>query len=204
IRPVPRQSRHGSENANAPWLRLTRPTPPHVGQVRGVLPGRAPVPPQRSQRPGEVSRSCTSAPRTASTQSIRSALSTSAPRRLRVVAVVPAPRPPNRPPNRSPSPLAPEAPPNRSFRSKPGPAAVPNPPGNPPPANRPPPPAKSARVSSYSRRFFSSDSTPYASETLLNRASASASPGLASGCSSRASLRYAFLISSAEASGGTP
>ena len=35
IRPVPRQSRHGSENANAPWLRLTRPTPSQVGHVRG-------------------------------------------------------------------------------------------------------------------------------------------------------------------------
>ena len=62
----------------------------------------------------------------------------------------------------------------------------------------------SDRASSYSRRRDSSESTPYASETSLNRASALASPGFLSGCSSRASLRYAFLMSAPEASLATP
>src|SRR5690242_288936 len=171
IRPVPRQSRHGSENANAPWLLDTNPEPAHVGQTCGAVPGRAPEPPQVSQRPGDDSRIGTSAPRTASTKSIVSSDSTSAPRRLRVDVVGPAPRPPpppNRPPKRSPSPPAPPACPpapalrSRSFRSNgcPPDAPVPKPPGKPPPPKPPPPPANRARVSSYSLRFFSSESTP--------------------------------------------
>src|SRR6478735_6460047 len=157
IRPVPRQSRHGSENANAPWLLDTNPEPAHVGQTCGAVPGRAPEPPQVSQRPGDDSLIGTSAPRTASTKSIVSSDSTSAPRRLRGAVVVPRPPAPNRPPNKSPSPPAPAPPPwpapalrSRSFRSNPWPpeAPVPKPPGNPaPPKPPPPPPAKSARVS---------------------------------------------------------
>src|SRR6185437_14881466 len=92
------------------------------------------------RRPGDDSRIGTSAPRTASTKSIVSSDSTSAPRRLRVDVVGPAPRPPpppNRPPKRSPSPPAPPAwPPapalrSRSFRSNgcPPDAPVPKPPG---------------------------------------------------------------------------
>jgi hypothetical protein len=44
IRPVPRQSVQGSLNANEPWLRVTRPAPLQVGQVRGEVPGLAPLP----------------------------------------------------------------------------------------------------------------------------------------------------------------
>ncbi len=50
--PVPRQSRHGSLKPNAPWLWLTNPLPPQVGQRRGAVPGFAPDPPHSRQVPG--------------------------------------------------------------------------------------------------------------------------------------------------------
>ena len=144
IRPVPRQSRHGSENANAPWLRLIRPRPEHVGHCRGAVPGRAPVPEQVWQRPGAESRIGTSAPWTACVKSIRSSVSTSAPRCPRVAdARVPRPpAPPKSPPSRSPRPgPAPPVLPNRSPMSNvcPPPGNPPAPPGNPP--GKPPRPA---------------------------------------------------------------
>ena len=80
----------------------------------------------------------------------------------------------------------------------------PPPPYPPLPLGRKPPPANRDRASSYSLRLASSDSTSYASETSLNRSSAGLSPGFLSGCSSRASLRYFFLISSGVASLDTP
>ena len=57
---------------------------------------------------------------------------------------------------------------------------------------------------SYSLRFSGSESTSYAPCTSLNFRSASSSPGLRSGWYSRASLRYAFFSSSADAFLGTP
>ena len=42
--PVPWQSGHGSEKPKCPWLRVTKALPLHVGQVRGLVPGLAPLP----------------------------------------------------------------------------------------------------------------------------------------------------------------
>src|SRR5262249_9743767 len=147
----------------------------------------------------------TVAPCTASAKSMRMSVSTSAPRRARVDVDGPPPPlvRPNRPPSRSPRPpddVVVDAPPgNRSPRSNP-----PVPPPKPPAPGRNAPDPNRLRASSYCLRLAGSDSTPYASETALKRASALASPGLASGCSSLASLRYAFLISSAPAEEDTP
>jgi hypothetical protein len=44
IDPLPRHSVHGSENPNAPWLRLTTPEPLQFGHTFGLVPGRAPLP----------------------------------------------------------------------------------------------------------------------------------------------------------------
>ena len=57
---------------------------------------------------------------------------------------------------------------------------------------------------SYALRFSGSERTSYAACTSLNRSSAPSSPGFRSGWYSRASLRYAFLISSSEAFFATP
>src|SRR5581483_2852265 len=142
-RPVPRQSRHGSEKPKWPWLFVTRPWPPQVGQVRGLVPGFEPEPPQLVQRAGLVNRSPTVAPCTASANGRRISLSTSAPRRDCVDVRVPRPEPPppKRPPNRSPSPPPPPAPPraappSRSSRLMP-PLAL-NPPGPLKPLPKPP------------------------------------------------------------------
>jgi hypothetical protein len=75
--PVPRQLRHGSEKANAPWLRLVTPAPWHTGQVCGVVPGRAPLPLQVGQVPGLCMRSGTVTPRTASSKERVASVSTS-------------------------------------------------------------------------------------------------------------------------------
>src|ERR1019366_2465918 len=113
-----------------------------------------------------------------------------------------APNPPrSRSPSRPPVPVfvpVPD-PPNRSPRSKP-----PNPPWAPPPAGDRKPPPKRERASSYSLRRFPSDSTECASEISLKRSSDDALPLFASGWYLRASLRYAFLISSGVAVLETP
>src|SRR5690625_6966636 len=57
IDPLPRQSVHGSEKPNAPWLRLIAPDPLQVGQTFGLVPGRAPLPWQLVHGAGLVSRS---------------------------------------------------------------------------------------------------------------------------------------------------
>src|SRR5690606_4216935 len=147
--PWPRQSRHGSVNANAPWLRLTRPAPPHVGHGRRRVPGRAPLPPHVPQVAGLDSRNGNVAPRTASTKSMRTSVSTSAPRCPRMVDVAVPPRRPNRLPSMSPRPPKPPPAvwPNRSLKSKP---PLPPPGKLKPPA---PPEPNSLRVSSYSLRF---------------------------------------------------
>src|ERR1700757_308519 len=203
IEPLPRQSVHGSEKPNAPWLRLITPEPLHVGHTFGLVPGCAPLPWQLVHGAGLVSRSGIATPLAASTKSSWVSVSRSFPRRGRL-GRAPEPRP-NNPPNRSPMlvpPLRPAAS-KRSFRlnSAPSPPTSnpPKPPSNRGPPN--PPPARSRRVSSYSLRLASSDNTLYASETALNR---SAPPGFLSGCRSEASLRYAVLMSLALASEETP
>ena len=57
IEPLPRQSVHGSENPNAPWLRLMTPEPLQFGHTFGLVPGRAPLPWQLVHGAGLVSRS---------------------------------------------------------------------------------------------------------------------------------------------------
>src|SRR5215475_909281 len=198
IWPVPRQSRHGSLNPNAPWLRLTNPLPPQVGHTYGLVPGRAPDPWQVWHVPGPESFNGSITPRTASSKPSVTSASTSCPRvgpTLRRRVVVP---PVKSPPKMSPSPPPVPALPMPPVPLKRSPTSnVPSPLGNPPPAN-------SVRASSYSLRRFSSERTSYASDTSLNLASASALPGFLSGCSSRASLRYAFLMSAGDASLATP
>ncbi len=91
---------------------------------------------------------------------------------------------------------------NRSAKS---PKPPPSPPvvhvAPPPPFGRRPP---NAAMASYSRRLSGSDSTSWAWEIALKRSSALGSPAFASGWYSRASFRYAFLISSALALRETP
>ncbi len=73
-----------------------------------------------------------------------------------------------------------------------------------PPVENAPPSPPNARALSYSLRFSGSERTSWAAPTCLNRSSAAVSPGLRSGWYSRASLRYAFLISSCDAFLSTP
>src|SRR5919107_724685 len=128
--PVPRQLRHGSENANAPWLRLVTPAPWHTGQMCGLVPGLAPLPLQVGHVPGLCMRSGTVTPRAASSKESVASVSTSWPRagpdaaccraRVEPGAAPPAP-PPKRLPKMSPSPPPapprPPAAPKRSPRS---------------------------------------------------------------------------------------
>src|SRR3954447_16023792 len=182
IEPLPRHSVQGSENPNAPWLRLTTPEPLQVGQTFGLVPGRAPLPWQFVHGAGLVSRSGIATPLVASMNDSSVSVSRSLPRRGLVGRGCCAPRP-KRPPNRSPMfapPVCPAAS-NRSFKLNSAPSP-PNPPKL-PPLYRPrpkPPPANSRRVSSYSLRLAASDSTLCASDTALNR-SAAAGSGLVSG-----------------------
>src|SRR3954471_24378316 len=141
--PLPRQATHGSLKPNAPWLRLTKPLPPQVGQRRAAVPGLAPDPWHRSHAAGPDSRSGNVAPCAACSKSSVSSALTSCPRvgppPLRV-PVRPADDP-NSPSNKSFR-LLPEPPPNMSETSKltlpgrraPPPPKPPNPPNPPPPA----------------------------------------------------------------------
>src|SRR4051812_46063377 len=81
IRPRPLQSRHGSEKAKLPRLRLAAPVPSQVGQTRGVVPALAPVPAQAGQADELVSRSDTVVPSTASENDSVTSDSMSWPRR---------------------------------------------------------------------------------------------------------------------------
>src|SRR6478752_3503726 len=171
IEPLPRHSVHGSENPNAPWLRLMTPEPLQFGHTFGLVPGRAPLPWQLVHGAGLVSRNGISTPLVASRKDSSVSVSRSLPRLGRLGRGCWAPRP-NSPPMLAP-PFWPAAS-NRSFRLNSTPS-VPNPPPKlpppPPPPNRPrpkpPPLAKSLRVSSYSLRLASSVSTDLASETAL-------------------------------------
>src|ERR1700751_515108 len=191
IEPLPRQSVHGSEKPNAPFLRLIPPDPLQVGPTFGLVPGCAPLPWQLVHGDGLVSRSGIATPLAASTKSSWVSVSRSLPRRGRL-GRAPAPRP-NKPPNRSPMLVPPVRPAasNRSLRLN----SAPSPPTSklkPPLSNlRPPkpPPANRRRVSSYSLRLAGSDKTLCASDTALKRSPAVGLSGFASGCRSRASLR---------------
>src|ERR1700757_4735919 len=207
IEPVPRHSVQGSENPNAPWLRLMTPEPLHVLHTFGLVPGRAPLPWQLVHGAGRVSRSGIATPLVASRKLSSVSVSRSLPRRGRL-GRGDAPRP-NSPPNRSPM-FAPPvwlAESDMSFKlnSVPSPP-MPKPPKLPPENRRrpKPPSANSRRVSSYSLRLDGSESTSLASDTALKRSSALGSLLLWSGCNSRASLRYARWISSWLASEETP
>src|SRR5690606_5050819 len=198
ISPRPLQSGHGSVSEKPPpEPRATCPVPTQVGHTRGV-PFLSPVPEQVLHGAWEDIRRGTVAPSMASVKPRVTSVSTSCPRRGWVRA--PAPRlnsPPNPSPRPPPKPPGPGAPPNRSPRSKLNEPPAPGPGRNPPLPN-------SARASSYSLRFFGSPRTSAASEISLKRSSALALPLLASGWNSRASFRYAFLISASVASLGTP
>src|SRR5690606_25472424 len=205
ISPRPLQSGHGSVREKPPPLpRATCPVPTQVGHTRGV-PFLSPVPEQALQGCCEDMRSGTVAPSIASVKLRVTSDSMSCPRRG-WVRVVPAPPRLNRPPKTSPRPppkppapaWPPWAPPKRSPRSK-----LKEPPPAPGPGRNPPLP-NSARASSYSLRFLGSPRMSFASEISLKRSSALALPLLASGWNSRASVRYAFLISASVASLGTP
>src|SRR2546430_943180 len=180
--PFPRQRGHGCESANSPWLSETTPEPPHCGHVFGLVPGSAPVPPQTWQAVSTSTGTRTVAPLSASSNEILTRASRSTPRcgRGRSGPRRPRPKRPPSPPNRS------ERSPRSTFSTR----TFPKPPNGPAP--------DSPNVS-YCLRFSASESRSYADWTSLKRSSAAASPGLRSGWSSRASLRYAFLISSSVA-----
>ena len=114
IWPVPRQSRHGSLTPKPPWLNEhRRPEPPQVGQVRGDVPGRAPLPPQVVQvaGPGQLQRQGRAAHRLVEVQRHLGADVLPAGRAAARAAAPtpPAPPPPNRLPNRSPRFAPPDA-----------------------------------------------------------------------------------------------
>src|SRR4029078_5763689 len=118
IEPLPRHSVHGSENPNAPWLRLTTPDPLQFGHTLGLVPGRAPLPWQFVHGAGLVSRSGIATPLVASRKDNSVSVSRSLPRRGRLGRGC-APRP-NSPPKRSPMfapPVLPAAP-NKTLRLK--------------------------------------------------------------------------------------
>ena len=71
-------------------------------------------------------------------------------------------------------------------------------------ARRDPAGSRPRGSASYSLRFFASPSTSYAFEMSLKRDSFALSPPVESGWFALASLRYAFLISSAVALSATP
>ena len=192
IEPLPPQREHGCVIEKKPWPCDSTPRPWQTGQTTGDVPGLAPVPWHVSHgvEVGIASDAC--APSTASSNDSETSVSRSRPRcgrarppapgrrrrRARVRRGAPAPPPP---PNRLER-MSLNEPPN-AFGSKPAP---------PPAANGPVP-------WSYALRLSGSDSTSCAAEISLKRSSALASPWLVSGWYWRASLRYAFLISSSEA-----
>ncbi len=196
--PLPWQLGHGWLKENRPWLSSTTPRPWQMGQVCGVVPGRAPLPWQVEQAASEVRYSVVLTPLTASAKDMLSSASRSPPRRGPTPLAAPPPRRRPRPkrfPRRSPA-----SPPSK-VNEKPW-----SPPRGPPapPGPNMPPMGPSLRTSSYSLRLASSPTTSYAAEISLKRSSALVSPGLASGCDWRASLRYALVMSLGDAESETP
>ncbi len=162
------------------WTRWTWPEPLQAVQRVGLVPGSAQEPEQRSHSTAVRKVTSCSVPKTTSRSSIFTRRSTSPPRRWRGTGPWLRPRIPEAPANMS----------KMSLKSNPAP-----PPGKPPMPGPPP--------MSYWRRLSAWERVSYAWETFLNFSAASGS-GLTSGWRVRASLRYAFLISSVEASRETP
>ena len=190
--PLPLHERQGCENENIPWLSAVDPRPPHAVHVFGEVPARAPEPEHDEHCASAVRCNDVVRPCAASTKSSVSVVAMSCPRCGPVDPPPPRRPPPPRPniwPRMSPSPSPPMS--KRMF--------CPPPPGPPKPPIGP-----TRRTSSYSARFFSSPTTSYAAEMSLNFSSAFALSGFASGWYSRASFRYAFVMSLTVASFDTP
>src|SRR3954454_16354425 len=187
--PEPPQRAHGRVIENRPWPWDSTPRPWHTGQTTGEVPGRAPVPRQVVHGAWVETWTGICAPSTACSKDSETLVSRSRPRSATGFVRAPPPRP---------------AVVEKMFERmsekdpKSWPAGPPAPPGAPvnPPPNRPPP-------RSYVLRFSGSPRTSYASEICLKRSSAPVSL-LVSGWYWRASLRYAFLISSGVALRSTP
>ena len=179
---MPRQRPHGVVVTICPrmlWrIRRTCPVPLHSAHDVAFVPAAAPEPSQSSQLTADLIDTEVRQPKTASTKSISICVSRSGPR-----CGPDCCRPP--PPNG-------ESPPKNASKMLPKPPAPPN--GSPPP--RPPPEIPASPNWSYRARVSSSDKTSYARLTSLNFSSASALFGFASGCNSRANLRYARFNSS--------
>src|SRR5580658_7825611 len=176
---VPKPPQPGQGREVITWPRndlvtwLTSPRPLQTSQVLGWLPGALPSPEQVGQTTAVSTVRSLVAPNTHSARSRSTLIVALRPRRARL---------------RGPR-EAPAAPPkNASMMSLNGNPAVPKPPA--------PPGANGSAPRSYICRFCGSDSTSYAWVISLNRSCVTGS-GLTSGCSSLASRRYAFLISSA-------
>jgi len=184
--PKPLQRGHGREVIT--WPRnerctcCTSPRPMQVSQVSGWVPGAQPDPSQVVHTTAVSIVSSRVVPKAVSARSSSTRSVALRPRRARV---------------RGPREVA--VPKKASMMSLNGKPAPPN--GPAPPA--PPPGANGSAPRSYISRFLGSESTSYAWVISLNRSWVSGS-GLTSGCSSRASRRYAFLISSGLASRRTP
>src|SRR6185437_1183805 len=188
--PAPPHSEHGWEIENIPWPCVSMPRPSQRGHTFGVVPGFAPVPWQVGHAWCIGTCSGTCAPETAWSKVIDTCASRSAPFSAR--GFVRTRRPLVEPPNRLER-MSPIEAPSKSKLPKP-----PKPPPGPAPVLNGPVPL------SYCLRFSVAPGPSCACEISLKRASASLSPGLRSGWYWRASLRYAFLISSALARLSTP
>ncbi len=107
---MPEQSSHGVSTTwpvpphwAQPWVRTTwpkseletvwtRPSPSHTEQVSGVVPAAAPLPPQVEQATTTGNGTFRATPSAASTRSISTSASTSAPRAARVRPAIPPKR----------------------------------------------------------------------------------------------------------------
>ena len=176
--PLPRQSRHGSESAKPPWDREITPRPRQSAQVRGDVPGRAPLPPHVVQVAAPGSRTVASRPVSDFSKGMVISAAMSVPAAGRGQASDAGrgcrkrcPRPPPLLPSRSSRLKCPGRPRSRYLARRSRPCRRTR------PASGVGAGREQGAASSYSRRRLSSDRTSYASETSLNRASAFASPG---------------------------
>ncbi|MDQ1201019.1 hypothetical protein QE449_001637 [Rhodococcus sp. SORGH_AS303] len=189
VSPAPRQVGHGRAVMTCPrndrWTDCTSPAPLHVSQRTGVESPLVPEPVHTSHSTAVSTAMCLVTPvaHSSSVSVVRSSESEPGWTRPRGPRV-PPPLPPKNASNTSPSPPPKPAPPK-------------------PPAPPPPPLSSGSPPRSTMRRFSGSDSTSYAELMSLKRAWADSS-GLTSGWNSRASLRYARLISWSDALLSTP
>ena len=163
--PVPRQSRHGSLKPNAPWLRLTKPVPPQVGQraARRARLGAAAVAGAAGARAGQLQRQRRAAHRLVEVErdlgvDVLAARSGRSSGRRRAAARAAAEQAAEQVAETAADVAAAAAEQvGHVERRSPGDAA--DPPTAAREAARKPPPANSARASSYSLRLAGSDST---------------------------------------------